>query len=109
MPNGAPPHWRSLIRWLKRKCPLSLPVKVSIVSKLTIGGERVDGVAWQTYDGARYWIRVRAELNDSEMYATLYHEWAHLMQYDRMNWHDDLWAKCHGETYRAYEEWLKED
>jgi hypothetical protein len=90
-------EWRALIRFLKKRFPLRVPVGVVRRPYKKLSG-------WTVLAVDRFVIRVSTEQDVQAQIDTLLHEWAHAKAIDEAYAHKGRWGEIHGEIYDAWAE-----
>lgn len=98
-------QWESLLKTLRKKCPIKFRVVVLRRKEIYFQGELVDGVTLDNPTG--YTIKVNTSQSWQSQLDTLIHEWAHALHYSITNWHNEEWGKCFSKSYLAYEKWAE--
>lgn len=100
--------YQSLLRMLKKDCPVAFPVCVRRV-KLA----KLEGRCWK--HGKKFYIQIDSGLCESRAMDVLIHEWAHARAWNHMLdsaaddvafnklAHDAAWGVAYAEIYAAYE------
>ena len=94
-----------LLKRLRRTCRVSRTVRVYLRAAAYCAGAEVDGFADEDRKSGDYVIFVSTKGRKlGNVLETLCHEWAHVMDYDTRNWHDDHWGRCYSQAYQCYEQ-----
>lgn len=83
---------------LRRKCPTPLPVEVRFTKKPRGGRRSMLGKCEK--DGRRFVVSIQRGHEWETTHATLLHEYAHAMTWDRAD-HGDAWGRAFARCYRA--------
>jgi hypothetical protein len=93
---------RAFYTHLLRVLPVDGGVVLRVKSLIIIDGEECLGATF-IGGGKRATIQLDATLNESIVWNTLMHEYAHALSGDAT--HGRKWSDAHGKVYRAWEKW----
>jgi hypothetical protein len=94
--------WRKLLRFLRTKFPISVPVIVKRIKMI-----KNDGIT--NFNGSQFHIYI-ASNNDYNVQAhSLIHEYSHAKVIDEAYQHKGKWGEVHAEIYEAWEKWDNEE
>jgi Zn-dependent peptidase ImmA (M78 family) len=102
--EGEETYWRQIIRMLKDKYPISVPISIHrkhIPKKTNANGTT-------TFNGSKIQIIIDSSRHHNERVHDLLHEWGHALAIDEAFSHKGRWGTLHGEIIDGWEKWNDE-
>lgn len=88
-------EWKALIKQLKTRFPVSMPVEVR-----RCPAKRNAGIT--SFDGDTYRIRIDSTQDVDGQVDSLLHEWAHMLAIDLSYQHKGMWGVLYAQLHEAW-------